>query len=351
MNSLISVIVPVYKSEKYLERCVGSILSQSYSNLEILLIDDGSPDRCPDICDMFEAMDERVKVFHKANGGVSSARNIGIENAKGDYICFVDSDDFIPKNAIYDLLNGITKNNCQYVAGNSSVLGRKKAKNGITAEKVIDYNENPNDLLWYIRKNGSYSPWSKLFDGSIIRENGIRFDENLKCSEDALFIRQYLLYSPRIVLIPDEVYKQNTGNVNSLSKKFYPDFCVYYIKKLEALEILLQKLSVSDNVKNNFIFDRAVHGLYIGIQHYLLNCKEKERVLSLISRDIELLNKWIGISGETVSHKEWWGEYAAAVQNRDVLRIYIAFRRKIRKMKVLSILKKPLKTIIRGIGK
>ena len=103
MNPLISVIVPVYKAEKYLDKCVQSIVNQTYKNLEIILVDDGSPDNCPEMCDEWAKKDSRIKVIHKENGGVSSARNAGLDNSFGDYIGFVDSDDFI-ENDFYECL-------------------------------------------------------------------------------------------------------------------------------------------------------------------------------------------------------------------------------------------------------
>ena len=101
----ISVVVPIYKVESYLKECMDSILAQSYKNLEIIFVDDGSPDNCPQLCDQYAAYDNRVKVIHKVNGGLSDARNAGIGCATGDYITFVDSDDFIKKNMIEYLFN------------------------------------------------------------------------------------------------------------------------------------------------------------------------------------------------------------------------------------------------------
>ena len=118
MNDLISVIIPVYKVEDYLSRCVDSVLAQTYRNLEIVLVDDGSPDRCPELCDAYARQDERVKVIHKKNGGLSSARNAGIDAACGDYISFVDSDDCIVETMYEDLLcavkTGATLANARY---------------------------------------------------------------------------------------------------------------------------------------------------------------------------------------------------------------------------------------------
>ena len=107
-NELVSVIVPVYKVEPYLDRCVASILAQTYPNLEVILVDDGSPDNCPALCDAWAQRDARIRVIHKKNGGQSDARNVGLDAASGAYISFVDSDDYIAENFIetlYDLLH------------------------------------------------------------------------------------------------------------------------------------------------------------------------------------------------------------------------------------------------------
>ena len=105
----ISVIVPVYKVEKYLKRCVESIVQQTYQNIEIILVDDGSPDRCPEMCDEYARRDARIKVIHKSNGGLSDARNVGLRIATGEFILYVDSDDYIELDACERLLKGMKK--------------------------------------------------------------------------------------------------------------------------------------------------------------------------------------------------------------------------------------------------
>lgn len=106
MNILlkVSIIVPVYKAEPYIRKCIDSILSQTFTNFELLLIDDGSPDNCGKICDEYAELDTRVHVFHKENGGVSAARNLGLDHAKGDYVCFIDSDDWIDPDMLETLI-------------------------------------------------------------------------------------------------------------------------------------------------------------------------------------------------------------------------------------------------------
>ncbi len=110
MNDLVSVVVPVYNVEPYLDRCINSIVNQTYKNLEIILVDDGSPDKCPEICDEWAKNDERIKVIHQKNSGLSGARNKGIESSIGKYICFVDSDDYVNENFVSCLYSSITEN-------------------------------------------------------------------------------------------------------------------------------------------------------------------------------------------------------------------------------------------------
>ena len=137
MKPLVSIIIPVYRSEKYLERCVDSVIAQNYPQLEIILVDDGSPDDCPQICDKYASIDSRIKVIHQPNAGASAARNSGLNIASGKYVCFVDSDDILPESAISDLWQGITDNGCQYAAGICGILNSSKIKNTISAVSVF----------------------------------------------------------------------------------------------------------------------------------------------------------------------------------------------------------------------
>ena len=124
MNPIVSVIVPVYKVEKYIHRCMDSILGQTYDNIEIILVDDGSPDNCPQICDQYAKADERVKVIHKANGGLSDARNEGLKHISGKYVFFVDSDDFIDRNAIKYMVD-LAENYCADIVQCDREIGNR----------------------------------------------------------------------------------------------------------------------------------------------------------------------------------------------------------------------------------
>ena len=179
-EDLISIIVPIYNVEKYLNKCVNSILEQSYKNIDILLIDDGSIDECPNICDMFEKKDPRIRVFHKKNGGLSDARNKGIDEAKGKYITFVDSDDYLDEHYIEILYNAMKKNNADLV-----VSGLKDYYEGYEIEESLE-NVSENILTkqqvyrkMLLQENIDVNACGKIYKRQIF--------ENLKYPKDMLY--------------------------------------------------------------------------------------------------------------------------------------------------------------------
>ena len=160
MEPLISVIVPVYKVEPYLRKCVDSILSQTYTNLEVILVDDGSPDGCPAICDEYAAKDSRVKVIHKENGGLSDARNAGMAQATGVYLSFVDSDDLLPENAVEALLEAALRENAQLVIGRHKRFEDEPEQILETAASIQSL--TPVEAMEDMLKNGCAS-WARLY--------------------------------------------------------------------------------------------------------------------------------------------------------------------------------------------
>lgn len=169
-RALISVIVPVYKVEKYIHKCIESIINQTYDNLEIILIDDGSPDNCPKICDEYALRDNRIKVIHQENKGLSSARNKGIELAKGEYIGFVDSDDFVEPSMFQDLYNAIVKNNADISICNFYVINNKSKekiiKNGLKNKQYYKIEALREILL--DNEIQSYA-WNKLYKRELFK--------------------------------------------------------------------------------------------------------------------------------------------------------------------------------------
>lgn len=205
MNDLISIIVPVCNVEKYLKKCVDSILNQTYRNIEVILIDDGSPDNCGKICDEYAQQDSRVKVMHIKNGGVSNARNIGIEMSVGQYIGFVDSDDVISEEMYEKLLQVALENNADIVQCNYCYLFEddhtENMERKINNKKIDSVDEVKRAFI-----NGLIYPSvaTKLFKKEIVRN--IRFNTALKVAEDRLFVFECCCKSSKVVLIDDVLY-------------------------------------------------------------------------------------------------------------------------------------------------
>lgn len=170
MQPLVSVIVPVYKVEAYLERCVNSILNQTYRNFELILVDDGSPDHCPELCDECAKKDSRIKVIHKPNGGVSDARNVGMDEAKGDYITFVDSDDWVLPQYIEELVRLIRENNSQVSVCCCALVTQEinHEQKVVLKEKVFDKVQALETMLY--QRHFDTSAWGKMYLGKVIQK-------------------------------------------------------------------------------------------------------------------------------------------------------------------------------------
>ena len=245
MKSLISIIIPVYNVETYLVECIESVLKQTYQNIEILLIDDGSPDNSGKICDEYAKKDSRVRVIHKENGGVSSARNVGLEQAKGEYLTFVDSDDFVDECYVEKMYDNLQENNSDlvfcsysnYIDGKSEKSKEKLPEN----LKVDIQNENFIDFIcrFFIYKDYVFgSVWRILYTKKFI--NSLNFNLSVKIGEDSLFLLNAILQTQKISFIkaPLYFYRQNKNSVMHNYKKNYlkSQLSLYFeLKKLFGL--------------------------------------------------------------------------------------------------------------------
>ena len=189
-NELLSIIVPVYNSEKYVSVCIESILKQTYQNIEVILVDDGSTDESGKVCDEFEQADHRVRVFHKKNGGVSSARNLGIEKCRGRYVTFIDSDDFVSEDFILIMYQNLQNYNVDISICNFNyVYNNTVPKNANliieSAKLLID------DQLDYFKYSFLFSySWGKLYKKNLLQH--IFFDSDIYISEDSLFLAEVI---------------------------------------------------------------------------------------------------------------------------------------------------------------
>ena len=203
----ISVIVPIYKAEAYLRRCVDSILAQTFTDFELILVDDGSPDGCPGICDDYREKDARVRVIHKKNGGVSAARNDGIEAAEGEWITFVDADDEIFPNYLETLTKCSSSDMpiCSFIRAKG-----EEYYYHIIDECVVDFTNcsdyNKSVLFKMCKYLLLYGPYNRLFRKSIIDKFDLKFDLNMSYGEDLCFVFTYLNYCENISYTPKALY-------------------------------------------------------------------------------------------------------------------------------------------------
>ena len=196
----VSIIVPIYKAEKYLNRCIDSILAQTFTDWELLLIDDGSPDKSGDICDEYAKKDTRIRVFHKKNGGVSSARNLGLDNVQGEYVTFVDSDDWIDVNTLNVCFSQIEIDDLDFLQFSYTRNERKLGN-------VLDFEFHVCTLKDYINeKKLLLCVGGTIFSVDVIKQNHIRFNEKMKLAEDQLFVLSCMELSKRIMRIPNILY-------------------------------------------------------------------------------------------------------------------------------------------------
>lgn len=182
----ISIITSVYKVGLYLEKAVQSVASQTYKNLEIILVDDGSPDECPKLCDDLAQKDSRIKVIHKTNGGVSSAWNAGLDNATGEYIAFVDGDDWVEPTYIEEMYKAIKKYDCDIAICSSNEIrdGIAQTDNFLAENKFVPKEECYG--LFFAPKECRHTSWGKLYKRDIF--DGLRYPEDISCVEDSYLI-------------------------------------------------------------------------------------------------------------------------------------------------------------------
>ena len=199
MTPKISIIVPVYNTEPYLCRCIDSILGQSFTDFELLLVDDGSTDGSGAICDAYAAKDSRARMFHKENGGVSSARNLGLDNAQGEWVYFVDSDDEVLPDGLLTLVNGVSDEVDIVMGGYEEVDGQGETPSTVVEYEQFRLNKRHSGITQYAGY-GLYGlywgyMWVRLLRRDLINKNAIRFDANIAIKEDTLFIMQYVCRS------------------------------------------------------------------------------------------------------------------------------------------------------------
>ena len=304
MNDLISIIVPIYGVEDYLRRCVDSLVGQTYSNLEILLVDDGSPDNCGKICDEYANIDSRIKVIHKPNGGLSDARNAGIDVAKGEYFLFVDSDDYINSNMVSVLYESIIKNSadvavCRY----KSVMDDE----AIDINAVEDYSDSfvltddeflSNPIYNGEKRTEFIVAWNKLYARKLF-EN-VRYPKG-KVHEDEFTTYKLLYASKKTVYVPHVLYYYVQRGDSIMSAGIAK-------KRLLVLDAISERLAFYESKKEMRFWERDFESFRKSYLRYLGAVKESPNLkLSDFTEYTKLyrqyISKYLRISKGSVSER------------------------------------------------
>ena len=268
MGEKVSVIIPAYNAEKYLEECLNSVLTQTYQDVELVIVNDGSTDGTKRILDTYVAKYSNIKVINTANGGVSRARNIGLDNASGEYIMFLDSDDLLVANAVEILLCDLKDNNADIAAG---------LMNSEVDSDAISY-ENTEIAVWANTKGlekslednlFTYSSCAKLFKRQILKQ--VRFIEGRKIHEDSYFVFCTLMCQPTVVVRNVYIYKyranENSASHAAFSEKYF-DILYFVEEKYKMIEV--QYPALLDKAKNMLLKAN------IAMLQCLLNTKDKQ---------------------------------------------------------------------------
>lgn len=269
----ISVVIPVYNSEKYIEECINSITNQTYKNIEIIIVNDGSIDNSEKIIKEYALKDKRIKYIYKLNEGVSKARNTGIKISTGKYITFVDSDDIVEKNYLHNLIN--KNDEYDFVMMGYKIWNMKK--NSYQTYNCIPFSGNIKkfieNIFNYIFSPILLGPCFKLFKREIIQNNNIIFPEDISFGEDAEFVFNYLKYVKKIKCIDKSEYLYRKNDKESLSSKFMKEKMDLYYRLNLDLKNLLVSIKLEDNDMNNKL-NKMLLNNFISYCHELFLSKE-----------------------------------------------------------------------------
>ncbi|MBQ2972495.1 MAG: glycosyltransferase family 2 protein [Ruminococcus sp.] len=321
---MVSIIIPVYNSEKTIKDCINSALSQSYNDVEIIAVNDGSDDSSLRILRECEKSDDRIKVVDKENGGVSSARNAGLHNARGEYVVFLDADDLLEKNSIERLVEGV-KGDADLVIGSYTQFRTQSEKHFIKREREhLSLSDIKKDM-------GRYdplfdTPWAKLFRRSLIAQNKLSFDTSLALSEDHKFNLQFIKHCKSISVITENVYYYRLGGMASANK--------FYSNKIELnmslIESYIDFFDGIDNVPKDFLYKKVKDQFFGCVKHFYLFCSRVEAE-KLVIKALEVFSSYLEADTEKAGYTKTEKKYIDSKNARGIISCVV--------------LKKPIKLI------
>ena len=348
----VSIIIPIYNSEKMIRQCVDSILCQTYPSFELLLINDGSTDNCPQICDEYAEKDSRITVIHKANQGVSAARNDGIVAARGTFITFVDSDDYVSNDYLAVLVEDAKKDFDFVCATKTNVYGDRYLPDPKPAfELDLTQEIGP---FYYNKLAGYTSPYMKLFKRAIIMEHNIRFRPDIHYGEDTAFVYKYLCFCKQIKQLSASVYFYRVYE-GSAARKFQKGISECLAYRQAQFEMFIHKLKFADPVNNVIVEGFAYNGfrlltrnvLYGSIESAIeeINCGQS-KFMPYIDRLYKRIGQKDDVSIGGIP-STFYKEIAFIANANSAKKIYLYTARNVRKRKVVLMIKAAIKKIIK----
>ena len=278
----VSIIIPVYNAENSLTRTLDSVCNQTYNNIEIILVNDGSKDNSLKICEQFKKTDRRIIIINKKNGGVSRARNDAIRISSGQYIVFADADDYMENNAVEQMMKYHSATGAEYICASYRLLKtRNRILDSTYNEKYYDLQDANNDIV-YLSNIIATAPWAKLFCASM---------EGMPYGEDAVFHFEYLKYVKSVYLTSEILYNYNFTDYASAANRYYKDYYVFLLEIHNAKSLLLTNrvkgtcLNVDINTEKIMFFERC-------LTHYILYERKKADLIYYI----EMSAKVFGIT-------------------------------------------------------
>ena len=299
-NPLVSVIVPIYNIEKLLKRCIDSIVNQTYKNLEIILINDGSTDKSLDICKEYKKKDNRIVLIDQKNMGVAATRNKGLQSANGEFICFIDSDDYIDKTLVEEYVTNI-KDSDLLISDYFVVEDGKYKSNVFPLSTIINTKEGIRNVQASLLSNkikhqdtklysgcGFSFLWNKLLKNEIIKKNSIKFPDKVTMSEDASFMFRYLNKVEKITIINKPLYYHEEIS-SGLTHKFKPNIIESDRKFIDSIK---EEIDFNSKLMTDAYYGRLIKMFAGDCKTYIFHSENKESYKETLRKVYELIPEY-----------------------------------------------------------
>lgn len=320
---MVTVIIPIYNAEPYIDKCVQSVVNQIYKDWECILVDDGSTDGSGEICEKWASIDSRIKVIRQVNQGVSVARNRGLDSSSGEYIVFIDSDDWVEDAYLLDLVENVK--DAELVVSGITIENEDKTIDFTAPMANVVFDLSPQGITYFLQLNQQslvYGPCNKLYLSAIIKNNNICFPVDCNYGEDLLFNFQYLEFVKKVSMVKKSTYhyirENSTLSIRFRIDQFYNDYEQWVVRR----DFLVKKNMFTEEAKNlmcQFLWGIIYDGIFLFPK---LENKKKQYIDSILCiEEIETLRSYT-----QVFSCSWWIKWA--ILNRCSLLFYFYFKYK-----------------------